>query len=100
MIITFIFNLIALLVNMFAALFSFLLGWTFPTGLQEAVTWVFSPLSFLGSFIDISYFGIMVNCLFGFLIMFFTYLVIRYGWTAITGRAPKFTGDVEYPDGV
>ena len=82
MIITFFLNLIAIIVNVFASILNFLLGWTFPQGLQDAMTWLFHPLSFVGSFIDLPYLANILNYLFGFLIIFFIYRIIRLGWSA------------------
>lgn len=89
MIITFLFNLMAVLLNLFANLLNFLLAWTFPVGVQAAITWMFTPLSYLSSFIDIAYFSQIVGYAMGFLIMFVSYLVLKFGWGAITGRQPK-----------
>jgi len=91
MIITFIFNLIAVLINLFANLLNFLLAWTFPAGVQAAITWMFTPLSYLSSFIDIAYFSQIVGYTMAFLIMFVSYLVLKFGWGMITGRDKKFS---------
>lgn len=92
MIITFIFNFIAVLVNLLSSLLNFLLAWTFPVGLQAAITWMFTPLSYFSSFIDIAYLSQIVGYAMGFFIMFMTYLVLKFGWGMITGHDHTFSG--------
>jgi hypothetical protein len=68
--------------QLIAAVLGFCLSWTFPPGLQAAMIWLFNPLIYLTSFVDIPYLVSIVGYLCGFLVMFFTYRVIRVGWSA------------------
>lgn len=81
MIITLLLNILAILLNGVSAIFNALLSWTFPAGVQQAVIWLFTPLSFFSSFVDLDYLSIILSYLFGFIIVFMIYRIIRFGWS-------------------
>lgn len=90
------FEIIATVVmTVWSTLANVLLGWSFPAGVQEAINWLITPIKIIGSFFDIAYFGQMISYFMLFLIMWFSYKILRFAlsmafaWTGGKIESPK-----------
>ena len=73
----------AFVLQLISTILSFLLGWTTILNLQGAITWLFSPLAYFGYWLDMKTLGVFMVSLMGFYMVWWAYMIFRFGWSAI-----------------
>jgi len=96
--ITYFFALIASwILNFVSWIFNALLGWLFPPGVAGAIQWMFTPLQYFGWFIDLHFLGEMLFYLMSFLVIWWTYKILRFGFSAVVALVHG-GATLEHPD--
>ena len=96
MITYFLVEIIAWFLDLLSWIFGSLLFWAFPPGVAGAIAWMFAPLQYFGGFIDLHFLGSMIVSFIGFEIIWWSYIILRFAFSAFTSAAHG--GLLEHPE--